>query len=328
MGENNMTYPTLMFRILIGSFLGCMVLVGLLTLMGRILPGNELALDIHHTGQRDIYVMDMPHNLNQRLTRGNGDNQTPVWSPDGTQIAYVSLTGLSQKIMVMDADGHNARPIFTSRSGYMGSISLAWSPDSTHMAFTALLEGRQVIYIASILPDASGQTVIQQVTSESKNAFSPAWSPDGAYLVFSWAGLANPEIFVAPLTSLTLPIVQTDVLQQITHSRSPNTMPAWSPDASRIAFVSDRDSNSEIYTVNPDGTDLRRMTFSLAREIAPTWTPDSQRVMFTSNRSGGWEVYTVDAACDTDIRCMSSVMQLTHNHKQGDKLRAVWRPYS
>jgi Tol biopolymer transport system component len=321
-----MTYPTILLRTLIGGVLASTILIAFGMFIGRVLPPNELALDIHRTGQRDIYLLDLPHNLDYRLTHGSGDNQIPVWSPDGSQIAYVSLYGANQTIMVMDADGHNRHPIFSSSSGYMGSLSLAWSPDSQRLAFTALLEGRQVIYIVPVMPDASGQTGVEQVTAEFNNAFSPTWSPDGAYLAFSWANIASPKIFVAPLTLLTLPLRTAAGLRQLTHTSAQDTMPSWSPDSQRIAFVSDRDSNSEIYSMKPDGSDLRRLTYSLAADIAPSWTPDSQQVTFTSNRTGDWEVYTVEAACDSDTSCQSSLVQVTHNHQQGDKLRAVWRP--
>jgi Tol biopolymer transport system component len=63
----------------------------------------------------------------------------------------------------------------------------------------------------------------------------------------------------------------------------------------RIIFASDRDGNSEIYTVNTDGSDLTRLTNNSAFDGEPAWSPASERILFVSNRDGNHEIYSMRA---------------------------------
>ena len=74
----------------------------------------------------------------------------------------------------------------------------------------------------------------------------------------------------------------------------------------KIAFVSDRDGNSEIYTMNPDGSEQTNLTNNLAVDSNPAFSPDGQTIAFTSSRDGNSEIYTM--AADG-----SDVTRLTHN---------------
>lgn len=62
----------------------------------------------------------------------------------------------------------------------------------------------------------------------------------------------------------------------------------------RIAFVSDRDGNEEIYVMNADGTETKRLTFSPGRDIQPCFSPDGLHIAFASNRTGDWDIWSMD----------------------------------
>jgi len=63
----------------------------------------------------------------------------------------------------------------------------------------------------------------------------------------------------------------------------------------KIAFVSDRDGNPEIYVVNPDGSKLTNLTKHAALDVGPDWSPDGRRIAFTSDRDGDAGVYVMNA---------------------------------
>ena len=71
--------------------------------------------------------------------------------------------------------------------------------------------------------------------------------------------------------------------------------PAFAPTGDRLAAVSLRDGNAELYAMDPDGTNVVRLTTDPALDGAPAFTPDGQTVVFHSDRSGKRQVYAVDA---------------------------------
>lgn len=100
-------------------------------------------------------------------------------------------------------------------------------------------------------------------------------------------------------------------------------VPAWSPPAyaaavtnGRIAFVSDRDGNQEIYAMNPDGTGLKNLTNNPSSDFDPAWSPDGTRLAFTSNRDGFNQIYVM--AADG-----SGVTRLSNG---GDGSNPTWSP--
>ena len=62
--------------------------------------------------------------------------------------------------------------------------------------------------------------------------------------------------------------------------------PAWSPDGGKIAFVSTRDGNPEIYVMNADGTGVVNLSTNAASDLGPAWSPDGTRLAFHSNQIG------------------------------------------
>lgn len=77
--------------------------------------------------------------------------------------------------------------------------------------------------------------------------------------------------------------------------REVSTPPAAAPRAGRIAFQSDAGGNTDIYVINPDGSDLARLTNHPAADANPSWSPDGSRIVFESERDGNWEIYVMNA---------------------------------
>ena len=73
-----------------------------------------------------------------------------------------------------------------------------------------------------------------------------------------------------------------------------DTAPAWSPDGTRVAFISTRTGNWELYMVEVATGQEKRLTEHAAADVAPTWSPDGKQIAFLSNREGAWAVYVLE----------------------------------
>ena len=98
-----------------------------------------------------------------------------------------------------------------------------------------------------------------------------------------------------------------------------NTDPVWAPvcDVQKLAFVSDRDGNEEIYLMNGDSSGQQRLTNSSSADTDPDWAPDGDAVVFQSMRNGNWDIYRVDTFG-------TNVVQLTND--LADDVDPAWSP--
>jgi TolB protein len=117
----------------------------------------------------------------------------------------------------------------------------------------------------------------------------PAWTPDDQ-IVF-----AGCDYTVTPaLCGLFIMPAEPGPQQPIQLTTHPeDTAPAAA--GSRIAFMSNRDGNWEIYVINRDGSGLRRLTRNAANDGLPTWSPDGETLAFVSDEGGSWAVWAVDS---------------------------------
>jgi len=78
-----------------------------------------------------------------------------------------------------------------------------------------------------------------------------------------------------------------------------------------LAFVSERDGNSEIYLIKLDGTSLVRLTANAGNNIDPTWSPDGKRIAFASDRGGDWDIFVMDADGSNVVRRTQTSEEVT-----------------
>ena len=74
---------------------------------------------------------------------------------------------------------------------------------------------------------------------------------------------------------------------RLTNNDSTDWGPAWSPDGTRIAFVSERDGNWQIYVMDADGGSQTRLTNNDVEDGTPAWSPDGTRIAFDSAMADG-----------------------------------------
>ena len=163
---------------------------------------------------------------------------------------------------------------------------LAFASDRDGEQARGTVEQRSIkeIYIA----DYDGEAQ-RRVTVNRSLAINPSWSSDGRAIAYTSYRRGYPDIYVSYIYQgkMDQPAAGTETVH--------NFLPAFSPDGTRIAFMTNRDGNMEIYSVNRDGSNLRRVTRHPGNDSTPTWSPAGNQIAFTSDRSGSPQMYIVDA---------------------------------
>ncbi|MCX5637624.1 MAG: hypothetical protein NTX52_08030 [Planctomycetota bacterium] len=104
-------------------------------------------------------------------------------------------------------------------------------------------------------------------------------------------------VFALVLVGAGVSEVQAYPVTRLTYESSVEAWPAWSPDGTRIDFVSNRDGNWEIYSMNADGSSQRRLTNNIYYDATPAWSPAGDTIAFSSGRdgTGGIDLMNIDS---------------------------------
>jgi len=172
------------------------------------------------------------------------------------------------------------------------------------------------IELYTMYPDGSRAELLDDLVPTYPRKSLAAVSHDGTALAF----VASPrydqvwDIFV----------LNTDGVRRLTSDGS-SVSPTWSPNGARIAFVSWRDGDDDIYVMNADGSGQQQLTSNQALDITPAWSPDGSRIAFASARGsgGGLDLYVMDVD-GTNASCLTCGLQVPAPGQGG--FEPAWSP--
>jgi Tol biopolymer transport system component len=222
------------------------------------LPPSGMAL-------ADVFVADADGSNERNLTRGTGQyNWSPSWAPDGSRIVYGAGGDMVDELVTMRPDGSDKRPLASTASddqnAYVAEPS--WSPDGSSIVYTRSFS------LWVVRPDGSDNRLVV------RGGYGADWSADSRKLVFtkeSDLALANADGSGLTFVTRTLDLIEGGA--------------DWSPDGTRIVYVSIdqrdpkiyEDIEDRMYLADADGG-RKRILRGPFGAWSPTWRSASERV--------------------------------------------------
>jgi Tol biopolymer transport system component len=244
--------------------------------------GSKMLFQSNRDGDIEIFVFDEASASVTQLTHNKVEDQYASWSPvmaDGRlyilfqrRASKQAKTGLD--LWVMNADGTGQRMLY---AGSKDDTQAAWSPLGDQVAFTTPVDGDADIYLLSVTLSTDGIVSAvgapRNMTNHSPGAdFSPDWAPEGSELVF----VREPGSKVEALGNSSLWRLRADGSGEtfIIDNKLIDKQADWSPDGTTLAFVSatnGTDATWDIWTVDVNGGNLRRITNDTFGDFQPEW---------------------------------------------------------
>jgi TolB protein len=246
-------------------------------------------------GQRDLYVVNEDGSGEHRLTFDGNDyfERQPVWSPDGTRIAYAGLNNGNWDIYTIDANGGGRRRLTTDtqRDDYP-----QWTSDGriifTHNVFACPC--------TEWIVNADGSNLLQLPLPG--NILAADASRRGNLLVYATDAGGTYSLHVAQLGSKAAGVSGD---KQITTGPPPggDFEPRWAVNGNDIVFLRDHTGvDNDIYVVHADGTGLRQLTNTPSRpEFWPTWSSDGTEVLFQDGNTAKLRAISVATGAERAV---------------------------
>jgi eukaryotic-like serine/threonine-protein kinase len=269
-------------------------------------------------GVFQVFAADTSGGKGSRVTSSETDSVVVDAAPDGNSIIFSSAKEESNLWRVNVTDGQESPLARDLNSKLWPAIS----PDNTRMAFQSvknLSAGNHLLESAIVVKPVKARDEGERPTMLAERGFLPAWSPDGSTLAFMRQNANGAvDLFAVNPNGGGERLLTTGGIPVIGYSVSPYNQVhtrafAWSPDSSRIAYVSERGGSVNIWSKSPrDGKDepLTDNTDKESRYFCPIWSAEGKKLAFYAERRDpanasktlrAFKVIDLDSRKTTDI---------------------------
>jgi Tol biopolymer transport system component len=225
----------------------------------------------------DIFTIGVDGTGLTQLTYDAARVSSPVWSPDGSTIAWVSERDGNPEVYVVNADGTGETRLTSTDAP---ESTPAWSPDGSKLAFVSQRDGNEELYRMS----PNGGDVVRLTDDPSRDE-DPVWAPDASWVAFvSWRNDptcefdCNTDIYVVAPDGL--------VTTRMTDDPAEEFEPTWSPDGARFVFSRQLTPDPVLFEAGSNGEGLVQLT--LDGGTAADWRP----IPCTQSGTSGPDVLT------------------------------------
>ena len=225
----------------------------------------------------ELFGLEPGDGTRHQLTSLGGAAVFPVWSPDGTRVAFLAMDGQTANIMLLDrATGEVS--VAVAGNGNPAD----WGPRGERLLITSDTGGERGLFIL----DLSSGTTRPVDTGGEGDAYA-RWARTGDLITYESGRNGNPEIYVTHLGS--------GATHRLTENEILDEWPSLARDASRIAWASGTEEEKDLWVMRVDGSGKRRVTTGLLfGDAFPAWSPDGSQIALTVREGDDFVLKLVD----------------------------------
>lgn len=219
----------------------------------------------------DMLLLDLTNGNRWLLSYQTGINSGGTFSPDGKSVYLTISKNGTSDLYKIDLQGKVQKALTKGPNGAL-NVEPSVSADGERIAFSSDRSGQPMVWVMGSDGDSP-----KRLTFAGQYNSSPDWSPDGKSLVFASYQQGHYDLYLMGLNGTT-----GVSLQKLTDAVKPNGKPAdnedpvFSPDGRHIMFTSNRTGYNQIYIINTDGTNERRITQDTHNYFKPRWSKNKQ----------------------------------------------------
>lgn len=221
----------------------------------------------------------------------NGFSYTPL-------VAFSSDRTGNFEIFTMSVDGFDIKQVTNN------ALGIAQQPESNEVNESPIFspDGQDIVYVSNksgdldiFIAGRTGTTPTDLTQNDAAQDRDPAFSPEGNTIVFS-SNFNNPSVNNLD-GDFELFRMDRDGsnLSQLTFNTTHDLDPTFSPDGSKIAFVSNNGTNTDIFVMNSDGTNPIQVTSGAENDIDPSFSPDGSQVLFVREQNLAKELFVTSS---------------------------------
>jgi serine/threonine protein kinase len=241
---------------------------------------------IGNKGPSSIHIVSISTGKTYPVTNIDSLNVSPVWTPDGTHLLFVSDRGGARDIYYLSLDS-SGRPKAQPKRLTTGldAHTISMSKDGRKLVYSVFNFTSNICSIEIPETGYLSASTAKPVTTGDQIIESVDVSYDGQWIAYDSDLSGNSEIYKMPIAGGE-PV-------QLTEHPSGDFCPNWSPNGEKIVFHSFREGNRDIYCMTKDGGSVQQLTNDPSHELQPEWSSDGSKIVFYGDKKGQYEIYAI-----------------------------------